>query len=141
MSKSLTQLLWFNQILRAHWWQTFNLLLSLSAIRMMVRLQQSSFRICHINLRGYLINRKFNKVRFHYRFKKKISRRCAKNLLRMLAVAHNFRLQRRMKTSKYKFCRLQMTPASLIKTDIKELTLHMRAMKKLNNQTKRSYRE
>lgn len=33
-----------------------------------------------------------------------------------------------------------MTRVSLIKTDIKELTPHMKAMKQLNNQTKRSCR-
>ncbi len=140
MSKSLTLSLWFNQILRAHWWQIFNLLLSLSATRMMVRLQQSSFRICHTNLREYRINKNFNKARFHYQIKKKVSK-YAKNLLQMQAVAHNFRLQRRMKISKYRFCQLQMTPASLIKTNIKELTPLMRALKQLNNQTKRLCRE
>ncbi len=106
---------------------------------MMVRLQQSYFRICHTNISGFLISKNFNKALFHCQIKKKQSK-YGKNSLQMLVEAHNFRLQRPMKRSKYKFCQLQMTRVSLIKTDIKELIPHMKAMKQLNNQTKRSCR-
>ena len=130
MSKSLILSLRYNQTLQVLWWQTFTHPLSLLATRMHQR-HPRYFLTCPINLREKRNNRKINQaVSFlciKLRIRKK-QRKYEENSLLKQVGDHNFRLQRLMKISKYKFCQPQKIPVNLIKTYIKESIPHLKEL-------------